>query len=70
MPNGNSTTRIVREKEREAITGVPTSSWYEKQARGEAPKPVPLGPAARGWMLDELLDWIERRRAELDRVAS
>jgi prophage regulatory protein len=58
--------RIVRERERREITGVPTSSWYDLQKRGLAPKPVPLGPAARGWLLSELAAWVDQRRAERD----
>ena len=40
MPS-NIPNRIVREAKRHAVTGVPTSTWYHMQARGEAPKPVP-----------------------------
>jgi prophage regulatory protein len=58
--------RVVREPERQAITGIPTSTWYAMQDQGLAPRPVPLGPRSRGWLLSELEDWIERRRAERD----
>ena len=30
------------------------------------PKPVPLGPRAKGWIDDELLCWEEERRKERD----
>ena len=30
--------RVAREPERERITGVPTSSWYDLQDKGLAPK--------------------------------
>jgi prophage regulatory protein len=56
--------RIVRERERREITGLPTSSWYDLQKRGLAPRPVPIGVAARGWLLSELEAWVDARRAE------
>lgn len=49
--------RIVREKERKEITGVPQSSWYKKMQRGEAPRSIALGPKAVGWYDDELYEW-------------
>jgi prophage regulatory protein len=61
--------RLVRERERREITGVPTASWYELQAAGVAPKPVPISERARGWLLSELMAFIERRRAERDSKA-
>ena len=59
--------RIVREAERKAITGVPTSGWYVMQAKGTAPKPVRLGPRSVGWLLSELQGWIAAQRAKRDR---
>jgi len=38
-------------------TGLPNSSIYEKIAKGEFPKPIPLGPKAVGWLESEILDW-------------
>jgi predicted DNA-binding transcriptional regulator AlpA len=35
----------------------------------EAPKPIPLGPRSRGWIVSELEDWVEQRRAERDAKA-
>jgi prophage regulatory protein len=63
--------RVVREPERQAITGVPTSTWYAMQDQGLAPRPIPLGPRSRGWLISELEEWVEQRRAERDaKVAS
>jgi len=31
------------------------------------PKPVPLGPRAKGWIMDELEEWEEQRRQERDK---
>jgi prophage regulatory protein len=58
--------RIVREPERRAMTGVPTATWYRYQAEGKAPKPVPCGERSVGWLESELLEWVERRKAERD----
>jgi prophage regulatory protein len=62
----NQSERVVRERERRQITGVSTSTWYVAQKRGEAPKPIPLGRKSRGWLLSELLSWIEEQRAQRD----
>jgi prophage regulatory protein len=61
---------VAREPQRYELTGVPTSTWYELQAKGLAPKPLPLGPRSRGWLIEELLAWVEARRAERDKAAS
>jgi predicted DNA-binding transcriptional regulator AlpA len=56
--------RAVREPERREITGVPTSTWYELQDAGLAPKPFSLtGSRSVGWSFNELTDWVERRKA-------
>jgi prophage regulatory protein len=62
--------RIVRESERRAITGVPTSTWYMLMSEGRAPKSVSLGEHSRGWVLSELQEWVEARIAERDAKAS
>lgn len=53
--------RILREKERAEITGVPTSSWYALQDRGQAPRPVRLSAKSVGWHSDEIQAWIASR---------
>jgi|EndMetStandDraft_8_1072994.scaffolds.fasta_scaffold72703_4 predicted DNA-binding transcriptional regulator AlpA len=55
---------IAREAERRVITGVPTSSWYELQKKGLAPKPVRLGPRSVGWFRQVLFAWNEQRQHE------
>jgi prophage regulatory protein len=62
---------VAREAQRYALTGIPTSSWYDLQNAGKAPKPIHLGPRAVGWLISELEEFIEQRRAERDaKVAS
>jgi prophage regulatory protein len=58
--------RVVREPERERITGVTTSRWYVLQDEGKAPRPIPIGVRARGWLLSELLQWVAEQRAKRD----
>jgi prophage regulatory protein len=53
--------RIVRERERREITGVPTSTWYDLQSRGLAPRPVPISTRTCGWLLSDLQDFIAER---------
>jgi prophage regulatory protein len=57
---------IAREPQRYELTGVPTSTWYDLQNAGLAPKPIHLGPRSVGWLISELDEWVERRRAERD----
>jgi prophage regulatory protein len=58
--------RIIRERERREITGVPTSTWYVMQDAGRAPRPVPISERGRGWLLSEINDFLSQRIAERD----
>jgi prophage regulatory protein len=58
--------RIIRERERREITGIPTSTWYVMQDAGRAPRPVPLSQRGRGWLLSEINNFLEQRIAERD----
>jgi prophage regulatory protein len=55
-----------------ALTGMPTSSIYDKMSRGEFPRPVKLSnnPKAKKhsvrWLEDEVMAWQEARIAERD----
>lgn len=53
--------RIVREKERQKITGRSATSWWRDERAGKAPKRVRIGDNAVGWHHDELLAWLESR---------
>jgi prophage regulatory protein len=61
---------VAREAQRYELTGVPTSTWYDMQSAGLAPRPIHLGPRSVGWLISELEEWIERRRAERDAKAA
>jgi predicted DNA-binding transcriptional regulator AlpA len=67
MQNASKPKGIAREAQRYELTGVPTSTWYDLQNAGLAPKPIRLGgPRSVGWLISELEEWIEQRRAERD----
>jgi predicted DNA-binding transcriptional regulator AlpA len=62
---------VAREAQRYELTGVPTSTWYDLQNAGLAPKPIRLGgPRSVGWLVEELEEWIEQRKADRDAGAS
>jgi prophage regulatory protein len=44
-----------------------TSTIYEKVARGEFPKPVPIGRRAVAWVEDEIIEHQERLIASRNR---
>jgi prophage regulatory protein len=46
--------RLVRERERSEITGIPCSSWYERIDDGLATPGVKLSKHAVAWPLSEL----------------
>jgi predicted DNA-binding transcriptional regulator AlpA len=48
--------RAVREPERERITGVPTSTWYDLQKRGLAPKPFRISARCVAWCKAQRID--------------
>lgn len=56
--------RILRRREVESRTGLPTSTLYDYMADGRFPRPVKLGPRAVGWPEEAVDRWIE------DRIAS
>lgn len=58
--------RIMRLSAVRESTGLPTSSIYEKIAKGEFPNSVPLGAKAVGWLEDEVEEWKKARIAERD----
>jgi prophage regulatory protein len=66
----NKSKGVAREPQRYELTGVPTSTWYDLQNAGLAPKPIHLGPRSVGWLIEELEQWVAQRRAERDAAAS
>lgn len=56
--------RVIREPERKYLTGVGRTTWYRNEREGKAPRRVPLGDSSHGWMLSEINQWIEERKAD------
>ena len=59
--------RVLRLPAVKAKTGYPTSTIYEMMSRGAFPRPIPLGPKARGWVESEIDTYLERLIAERDK---
>ena len=55
---------IVRPREAEKIVGLGRVSMWRKEKDGDFPKSVRLGENSKGWFKDELLAWLESRRAQ------
>ena len=56
--------RILRRPEVEAVTGLSTTTIYERMALGTFPRPIPLGAKSVGWLETEILTWQRARIAE------
>ncbi|WP_034884945.1 helix-turn-helix transcriptional regulator [Ensifer aridi] len=57
---------FVRSNHIEEIVGIPLRTFYEMEARGEAPRRVQTGPRSVAWLGDELLEMRERLRQQRD----
>lgn len=57
---------ILRRADVERVTGLRTSSLYEKIGAGEFPKPVRINARSVGWPASEVQAWIAARIAERD----
>jgi predicted DNA-binding transcriptional regulator AlpA len=55
--------RIVKEPEREIISGVSRSQAFQLERKGLFPKRVKLSSHSVGWRLSDLLHWVETRQA-------
>ena len=61
--------RILRRREVQERTGLPSSTIYDLISAGRFPRPIRLGPRAVGWLSHEVDAWIEARRIERDAEA-
>ncbi len=55
--------RIIRLPHVESLVGLRKTKIYDLMKAGEFPRPVALSLRARGWLENEVLDWIEQRAA-------
>jgi prophage regulatory protein len=59
-----NTTRFLRRRQVEALTGLKRSTIYQRLAEGTFPKQIHLGPRSVGWLASEVNAWIAERIAE------
>ncbi len=53
--------RIIREPERRAKTGLPSTTWWRLEKAGKAPRRLQLTPHSVGWRLSEIVAWMANR---------
>jgi len=53
--------RIVRLPEVKNLTGLSTSTLYERMKGGSFPRAIPLGGRMVGWLENDVKSWIEGR---------
>ena len=62
--------RFLRLHEVKQATGLGHATIYERMARGDFPKPVPLGGRRVGWIDAEIAEWQNQRIAARDAKAT
>ncbi|CAN7565950.1 helix-turn-helix transcriptional regulator [Variovorax sp. LjRoot178] len=58
-----SDNHILRRKDLKPATGLSSATIYRMIARGDFPKPIPLGLQAVGWLKSDVDAWLAGRRA-------
>ncbi|MBV7317349.1 AlpA family phage regulatory protein [Shewanella sp. NIFS-20-20] len=53
--------RLVKEKERQLITGISKAQAFQLERLGEFPRRRRISNRSVAWLLSELLDWIAAR---------
>lgn len=53
-------------RELRALTSLSRKAREDAMTAGTFPRPIPLGPKARGWLVSEIEAWIEERKAIRD----
>lgn len=56
--------RIIRRKEVQHLTGLSCTTIYDRMAKSEFPKNIPLGGRMVGWKLSSIENWIEQQCAQ------
>jgi prophage regulatory protein len=62
--------RILRKGAVKTKSGLSDASIDRREAAGEFPRRVQLGPRSVGWVEDEVDEWIAKRLAERDARAA
>ncbi|WP_373225980.1 helix-turn-helix transcriptional regulator [Enterobacter cloacae complex sp. ESBL7] len=58
---GETSDRLVRERERQRITSVSRSTAWKLERTGQFPLRKSIGPKSCAWLLSDLLCWISIR---------
>jgi predicted DNA-binding transcriptional regulator AlpA len=58
--------KLIRERQRRELTGVSRASWWRFERDGYAPKRFHLSPGIAVWDEEEIVAWLEARKAERD----
>ncbi|HDT4624505.1 TPA: AlpA family phage regulatory protein [Klebsiella oxytoca] len=58
---GETRDRLVREKERQYITSISRSTAWKLEKAGKFPQRKSFGAKSCGWLLSDLLYWINER---------
>lgn len=58
---GEKGDRLVREKERQYITSISRSTAWKLERSGQFPQRKSIGLKSCGWLLSDLLCWINER---------
>ena len=61
---------IYRERDLDAVTRMSRKAREDAMKAGTFPKPIPLSAKARGWLVAEIEQWLEDRKAERDANAA
>lgn len=54
--------RFIREAECQAITGLSRATRRREEQAGRFPKRVKITSNISGWLLSEVVDWVEQRK--------
>jgi prophage regulatory protein len=64
------TVRILKQPETSRLTGLPKSSLYRLESRGQFPARVRLSESSIGWRSDEVQAWIDSRPRATQKAAA
>lgn len=61
---------IYRERDLPIVTSLSRQAREDEMRKGTFPKPIPLSTRAKGWLVSEIQDWLEGRKALRDQDAA
>jgi prophage regulatory protein len=57
--------RIIREAEREELTGLSRTTWWRMERYGLAPRRRHISANGVGWLLSEISEWMNSRKTRV-----